>query len=194
MKKQSLFQSWNEWLDSGFTVKISTFPYYMKGDNMFCSVIFTKFGRLGVIQSPWMWSDLILRVASGSCGVVSKYVLCYFWKISWRAKIELSLKKNFPLYRDHFPHISFTQSNIYWVFLPQIYYCLNFVPNCFFGKCLFFFIIQFLRLRGFLIHPPHPLFLHLFPHIIKTWSPSTIVVSLSFRYFSVSWHLRYRQR
>lgn len=76
--KTSLEFQWKyNWLNVRLTVKIQTFPYYLRNENISRLVILTKFERLEVIQSPWMWSGLILRRTSESCGAASKYVLYY---------------------------------------------------------------------------------------------------------------------
>lgn len=58
-------------------MEIRTFPCYLRNENTSWLVMLTKLGRLEVIPSPGMWSGLILRRASESCGVVLKCVLCF---------------------------------------------------------------------------------------------------------------------
>ena len=66
----------NNWLTARLTVEIRTFPCYLRNENTSWLVMLTKLGRLEVILSPGMWSGLILRRASESCGVMLKCVLC----------------------------------------------------------------------------------------------------------------------
>lgn len=73
-----------------------------------------------------LWS--YFKKGSESCGVVSKYVLCYFKKAAWREEIEPSfLKELCPLMEvkggpfPTFPTQLTPCNGGYDIFLPQMY-------------------------------------------------------------------------
>jgi hypothetical protein len=110
---------WYNWLNVRLTVQIRTFPHYLRNENTSWLVILIRFGRLEVIQPPWMWSGLILKRASASCGVCVEMcvILCYFKKTAWREEIELSVfKELFSVIEV----ISHTSHSMWYIFTTEI--------------------------------------------------------------------------